>query len=195
MINNIVNYDEIKLIPNSLLVFDIDETILKFPNIHQQWWEFNYNEHYRFYEINHAKKLVLNKWINIVSNVQPKILDDLCFRNLVENAINMNCKIIYLTARDKELLADITQKNLNSCNITFDIDDIYYSKSKGNKLLEIMENYKLNSINDIIFIDDVLSNVEDVQSKLSDKYNVHLYHMNHINLYKEVETYINFANL
>jgi hypothetical protein len=49
------------------------------------------------------------------------------------------------------------------------------------------KNHKSISINNIIFVDDVLANVKDVQSKLSDKYNIHLYHMDHINLYQEIE--------
>jgi predicted secreted acid phosphatase len=192
MINKIVNYDEIKLMPNSLIVFDIDETILKFQGINQKWWDFNYNEYYRYYEMSHARKLVLNKWFDIVSTSQPKILDEVCFNDLIKNANKLNCKIIYLTARDKEQMAEVTEKNLNSCNISFNVNDIYYSKSKGDKLLEIlesiknqMENYKTSSINDIIFIDDVLANVNDVQKKLSNRYNLHLYHIDHINLYKE----------
>ena len=52
---------------NTLLVLDIDETIIKFPNINQKWWDDNYGEQYKIHEIKKARDIVLKKWINIIN--------------------------------------------------------------------------------------------------------------------------------
>ena len=67
MFTKIINYHQINLIKDALIVFDIDETILKFKDISQVWWDSNYNEYYRIYDIHSARQKVLNKWIDMHS--------------------------------------------------------------------------------------------------------------------------------
>lgn len=186
MFTKIINYHQINLIKDALIVFDIDETILKFKDISQVWWDSNYNEYYRIYDIHSARQKVLNKWIDIISTTQPKILDEFKFNELLNQANLLNCKIVFLTARDP-MLAEITKQNLDSCNITINTDDIYYSKTKGTQLMEILKKY--NDIHNIIFIDDVKHNLDDVYNKFNDfnhDYQLHLYLMDHENINMEI---------
>ena len=182
MYKTITNYCQINIIKDALIVLDIDETILKFKDINQEWWVVNYNEHYKLYDIKTARELVLNKWIEIISCTQPKILDESKFNKLLNKASLLNCKIVFLTARDP-ILSQITKQNLNSCNITINPNDIYYSKTKGTELMRILNKYPL--IKDIIFVDDVIYNLENVYNKFNNfnhDYNINLYLMNHENI-------------
>ena len=38
-IHQITNYDQITILHKSLVILDIDETILKFDGINYEWWE------------------------------------------------------------------------------------------------------------------------------------------------------------
>jgi hypothetical protein len=180
----IKNYDEINFNKKSLLVLDIDETIIKFPGINQKWWDDNYDDYYKLYDINKARQIVLDKWIDIIDNIDPIMLDREKFNKMINRANELNCKIIFLTARIPEL-KEITEKNLKKCAIIFNKNDIYYSKNKGKTIFEIISNID-DTIDNIIFVDDVLYNINSVLDTFNDdiknKYNLQLYLMDHENM-------------
>ena len=70
-------------------------------------------------------------------------------------------------------LEQLTVKHLLDCNIN--ISDIYYSHKKGNVVNQIKRLHN----GPIIFIDDVIDNINDVKNINPD---VTTYHMKHINL-------------
>jgi hypothetical protein len=180
----IKNYDEIEIKKKSLLVLDIDETIIKFPNINQKWWDDNYDDHYKFYDMDKARKIVLNKWIEIIESINPQMLDEQKFNDLINTANKFKCQIIFLTARIQELKS-VTEKNLISCNINYN-NNIYYSKNKGDAILDFIKNKLDEDIDNIIFVDDVLYNINCVNDvfneDIKNKYKLQLYLMDHENL-------------
>jgi len=191
-IYKIKNYDDIyidTINSNTLIVFDIDETIIKFPGINQKWWDDNYNYHYTLYDINNARQKVFNQWLEIIHNYEPIMLDKIKFNTIMDKINSVNSKIVFLTARPPEL-REITEKNLDSCNIKYNKEDIYFlpnkseTKNKGEMIIKIIQ--QLNHINDIIFVDDVIHNVQSVINEFAKKnlfdYNLQLYLMDHENL-------------
>lgn len=190
-IKKIKNYDEINLdLKNTLLVLDIDETIIKFPEINQKWWDDNYGEQYKIHEMGKAREIVLKRWINIIETNKPIMLDEKKFNDLITKSNELKHKIIFLTARIPNL-ETITKKNLNDCGIKYDENDLYHlpkepvPKNKGQIIKEVVK--QLDYIENIIFVDDVMHNIESVinEFKIDDdciKYNLHLYLMDHENL-------------
>lgn len=176
MIKNIKNYDEIIIKNNSLIILDIDETIIKFNTINSTWW----NDIKKYYELYHNKEkadnLALQDWINIISNEKPELLDEELFLDLLNRIELTNSKLILLTARD-QTLNEITIQNIKDCNINIDSNNIYHSYPKGLKVLEL---YNSHNYNNIIFVDDKLDNIKDVQDKLKNN-NINLYLITHQN--------------
>ena len=192
-IQKIKNYDKIDVsLKNTLLVLDIDETIIKFPNINQKWWDDNYGEQYKIHEIKKARDIVLKKWINIINKFKPIMLDKEKFDQMINKSNKLNHKIIFLTARIPEL-NEITKKNLSDCEIDYYENNLYHlpyqeprAKNKGQIIREVVN--QLDNIENIIFVDDMMHNMESVINEFIHdndeciKYNLHLYLMDHENL-------------
>lgn len=159
---SINRYDEIKIMPNSLIVLDIDETLIKFDNIYCTWWNIEFIKIYtetKKYDV--TEKMLLNKWLNIVSNLKPSLVDN-CAHEFIEEAKQNNCKIILLTARKKDFF-DLTLKHLNEVDLNF--SHIYFNGNKGNELVKIITN-EFSDCEEIIVVDDLISKLEDIKEKL-----------------------------
>jgi hypothetical protein len=185
----IKNYDEIKLIKNALLILDIDETILRFEGITYDWFN-NIEKEWKLTNDIDRNKYVQDVWINTISKKKPIILDQKKFDDMINDAKSINCKLIFLTARDpltiskdNTAMTKITEDNLKSCIDNVQLNDIYYSKSKGNKILEILKEDIYSNISDIIFVDDLQHNLDDVNEafKTCSNFNLHLYLIKHEN--------------
>jgi len=176
------NYNEISnsycfLIPiKILIIFDIDETILKYKNIDKKWWQNKFMYYYELtnsYEL--ANELSMKDWIIHIHEIEPQHTEINSFNKLLKfiNVINKNKNIIdieFLTARD-DILKNITIKHLRKFlpeNLQINI-----SFSNGsNKAPYINTNY-----NNIIFIDDLLSNLQDVYKVYNNKIQYYLFEM------------------
>ncbi len=168
MIQTIENYDEIKISENTFLMMDIDDTIIKFEKIYKNWWKDN-------------EPNALEKWLKIVQEDTPILLDKIEFFKLLNNIKETNSELIFITAR-YNTLCELTYQQLIQCGLSIKKEQIYYSYPKGEKILEIIKNKtKEKDIQNIIFIDDHLNNIEDAQKYLKD-YSVNYYLIKHINL-------------
>ncbi len=180
MIIPITSFNQIELISKSLLVFDIDETILSFEDIDEGWWKKTFSKYYnQTQDYDLADELSLKEWISYIEKAKPQLLDEVNFINLLNSARELECEIIMLTARRK-FLFDVTISHLTHCNIDIDSESIYFNKDKGQELYDIVTK-KYPTVTNIIFIDDVMSNLEDVQNKFKDNqnYTFQLYNINH----------------
>ncbi len=180
MIIPINSFNQVQLVPNSLIVFDIDETIISFEDIDEGWWKRTFDKYYtRTNDYDLADELSLNEWISHISNSKPQLLDEINFIKLITQAKELKCEMIMLTARRK-FLFDITLSHITQCNIDIDSDSIYFNKNKGKELYDIVTN-KYQSFENIIFIDDVESNLEDVANTFNnlEQYSLQLYKINH----------------
>lgn len=177
MITNITKFEQITIVPNSLVVFDIDETLLKFDGIDMKWWKNKFNKYYKLtqnYDL--AENMSHSDWIKIISNCDPELVDDK-IHDFIDSLYENNCKIILLTARN-EILRIATNEHIDKLNLNVDKNNIYFNGDKGDELLRIItHNYP--EIRNIIVIDDLEENLIDVQQKLeNNNYNLFLYKMN-----------------
>ena len=167
----ISNYDEIKVLNKSLVCIDLDETIIRFPGINQSWWE-NRKKAYDLIDDLTSDQMAYKDWLNIIHTNTPKILDEIQFNKLMERVKITGSKIVIITARNNRL-EELTIKHLLDCNIN--ISDVFYSNKKGDMVNQIKRLHN----GPIIFIDDIIRNINDVKNINPE---VTTYHMKHINL-------------
>ena len=181
MINNINSFSEIiRPKSNTLIVLDIDETIINFPLIDKDWWDKTYDKLLPIYKENTQYQTEL-LWNNYISNIEPRLLDSVNLINFINKSSKNNCQIILLTARDKSI-SKLTIKQLLKCGFSVHPSRIYYNKNKGIELKHIVQNI-FPDVKDIIFVHDLYENLINVHStfncsKLS-KYNIILYKIKH----------------
>ena len=120
MFQTIKNYDEIEILPNSIIMIDIDNTIIKFGKLYKNWWKDN-------------EPNALEGWLKIIKEEKPEILDENEFTKLLNEVKNTNSEIIYITARDEEL-RELTNKHLIDCGIL--TTEIYHAYPKGKKIIK-----------------------------------------------------------
>jgi hypothetical protein len=179
MIRTINSFKKIILKPNSLVVLDIDETILGFPTIPKNWWNNVFGNYYLLTnDFDLAEKLALKDWTNRVKNAKPIKLESKQLDIFLDKVNNLECPLLILTARNP-ILTEITIKHLAS--IGFDHSNVVHDKNKGSQLLKLVQT-KYSHIDNIVFVDDLLANLEDVQFHFknhSDKYKLELYNIIH----------------
>jgi predicted secreted acid phosphatase len=172
-IHQISNYDQIIIKKKSLVILDIDETILKFDGFDNQWWE----DQKKIY-----KDEVYNIWINNITNKDPILLDQELLFKLIKIIEDTNSKLIIVTARLEEN-RELTKQHLEKCQIKINNRDIYFTKQKGDIIYKLLINKYINYKN-IIFVDDLQKNIDDIKDSLDnlqDK-SIDLYKITHINL-------------
>jgi hypothetical protein len=167
----IKNYDTIDIPHNSLIVFDLDETIIQFPYITKQWWE-NTKKAYELIDVKTADERSYSDWLYIVNTYNPSLLDITEFNKFLMRIKETNSHFIIVTARNIKL-KELTQKHLKIVGINC---DVYYSLDKGIMINAIKKNYVYNHI---IFVDDnpkYINQVEELNPEII------TYHMKHENL-------------
>jgi predicted methyltransferase len=75
MIKHINSFSGISPIkPNTLVVLDIDDTIISFPNIHKDWWNETYTNLY-YYDKQNAYKQTNLLWLDRIVKSKPSLID------------------------------------------------------------------------------------------------------------------------
>ncbi len=181
MFKNISSYDEIELKQNALLIFDIDETIMRFDGISRNWWINKLNEYYNIHQDHKkANDCALKEWIDHIKLNKAKLIDREKLFNIFSKALSeYNCEIIFITARHIDM-KDMTEKHFEECDISEYIHKIYYNENKGILLKELLED-KYKNHKDIIFIDDSIKKLENIYSINNDNenHNLSLYLFNY----------------
>lgn len=185
MIYTINNFTQVKILPNSLYVFDIDETILTIKYHDSPEYKSILNKNLPIYN-NDLKKANIHSFREYMLKDElhiPIPLDNDNFFNLINKIRFNNSKLIFLTARDSSLKKQ-TINHLEKIGLFINPDIIFFNDNKGDELLNIVNNiYKNNNLlnlKNIIFVDDVFLNLSDVQSKFCfSNYHLHLYLIKH----------------
>jgi hypothetical protein len=183
MIININNFSQIKpLKSNTLIVLDIDDTIMSFKNIDKTRWNDIYNTYLSYYKDDdkaYKKSEIL--WTKHISKSKPKLLDEHNFINFLGKISKNNCELIFLTARNKNI-SDLTMDQLSECGLNINPSKVFFSRNKGIELKNIVEQ-KYPNVKNIIFVDDLEGNLVNVQLEFNtskhSKYNLDLYKINH----------------
>jgi len=175
---NISSFDQINIPDNSLILCDIDETVLKYKThsdlslypteyINSDWWKYKF-EYYYDLHLNYdlAECQSYSDWINIINNTHPECTDYIGFGNLLTKLKETNSSIKFITARKSDI-EEITINHLNKINNEkFEI--IFCDNTPKGEIIK-SDNHIFEGINHIIFIDDLINNIENVYSHFGDK--------------------------
>jgi hypothetical protein len=181
MITQVSSFSEIEIVPNSLVILDIDETVLTFPQITKHWWKETVDYYYEITTDKHlSEKYTLDDWRHIAFSTDPIRLDSENQLKFIEKIYQNNCELIFLTARNEDL-SSITYKHLRHINID-NRHLVYFDENKGEKFYEIVSTLHQNCEN-ITFVDDLIINLDKIMIAVN-KYdlaakNIKLYHMAH----------------
>jgi len=163
----IKNYDEINILPNTLVIMDLDETIIQFRGINETWWQ--------YYKRTKGELLAYREWLKHISKTLPELLDSIEFSRLMNRIQQTNSRMVILTARSIKL-CELTLQQLTHCNIHLPLEDIYFSDKKGKITHDLKKRYAYSNI---VFVDDKKNNIDDVTLWNPE---VTCYHIRHKNI-------------
>lgn len=150
---------------NSLVLCDIDDTVLVFPKYTDAFYKEAYDYYTTIgYNTKMADKLVKRDWELYSSFKKPSITDKDGFFYLLEQIEKTSSKLYFLTARS-DTSHQKTINDLKHVNIDCSKIQIYYTNAalKGNY---IKNNIDLLDYNHIIFIDDNDHQLENVKKEI-----------------------------
>ena len=171
------SFNDVKLgDPNTLVICDIDETLLywkKKPEDFYQMVRDDFATILSDYTEEEMKKEAVS-WLQIYKCMHSPIMTDVIGFNNLKNNINLlsNSKIIFLTARTNNVETNnkFTRNNFKSIGLEYDDYHIHYTDNKISKGEYIKEHIDLNGYDEIIFIDDYesyIKNVKDIFPNIS----------------------------
>ena len=163
MFQQINSFNQIPITKNSLVVLDIDETIMAFPTITKSWWLETQNKYLE--ETNNKKQadnLTLLEWRDHVAEARPYLLDESKLKKFLRELEEKSCELILLTARDK-CMEEITRIHISHCELEISPEQIFHNENKGDALASIIQSYP--EISNIIFVDDFEKNLHSVKSR------------------------------
>ena len=154
------SFVDVKIQPETLVLCDIDETLLKFETIDRTWWKTGFEKHYQKtqdYEI--ADVLILEEWKNVVMETDPTHTDLEGFKIMLDRIHKTKSQLLFVTARSADL-KEVTKEHFKTLGVSS--DEIYFcgTASKGEVIQQSIE---LDKHKHVVFIDDHISNIEAVQ--------------------------------
>jgi FMN phosphatase YigB (HAD superfamily) len=163
MLRVINSYSAITLIARSLVVFDIDDTLVNFPSHGLEWFAEKKAVYERIMPKEEADRRTIQEWRATVRDIDPVAIDKDGFYAFYERAMEAECTVIYLTARSPEL-KEATQRHLKNA-LGISSDHVYYAEDKGPALAKILETLPRN-YDHVIFVDDYVKNHLSVRTTL-----------------------------
>lgn len=163
MLQVINSYSAITLVARSLVVFDIDDTVINFPDYGFKWWAEKKDFYERSMTIEEADRATLHDWRAAVKAVDPQPIDKEGFLQFYTQAKVAGCDVIFLTARSEEL-KDITHRHLKHALMECADDHVFFAEDKGPALVRILSQRR--PYHHIIFVDDLVKNHESVRQAL-----------------------------
>tara|TARA_B100000963_G_C22597321_1_gene658500 strand:+ start:1006 stop:1527 length:522 start_codon:yes stop_codon:yes gene_type:complete len=159
-----INDFNIPIYNNTLVICDIDETIMKFKGVTQKWWDDKYDS---YNNLDNKNKICMKIWLNKISKMKPVHTHKESFLNMIQRIKNTNSKLIFLTARPPSL-KPLTIAQFDFLNIEYVENQVHYNFNgdKGKYVLNFI-NYKL--FDNVIFIDDRYHNLENMKNALNEK--------------------------
>lgn len=177
MLRVINSYSAITLIARSLVVFDIDDTLVNFPNYGLDWFAKKKAVYERIMPKADAEQHTIQEWRAAVRDIDPVAIDKDGFNAFCERAKASDCDIVYLTARSTEL-KEATQRHLKHA-LGLTSEHVYYAEDKGPAIAKILETLP-RTYDHVIFVDDYVKNHVSVRTTLDglgipvDTYHFHM---------------------
>jgi hypothetical protein len=181
MFQQITSFYQIPVTRKSLVVLDIDDTIMGFSKITKLWWRETFDKHFALTnDKNLANDLTICEWREYVGVNKPYLLDEIKLKNFFGEIRQNSCELILLTARDP-VMTEITNSHLAQCEIQISSDRVIHNANKGDALADIVKSYP--GFSNIIFVDDFEKNLINVKTRFSQddmfNYNLALYKITH----------------
>ena len=158
-------FSELPEIKNGLYIFDIDETLLVFEEVSDVWWKRSFEQIYaETGDVEYASNKMKKLFADIVKTHKPEPTDIDGFKIIEDNLDENNNTLVFLTARPESLEVE-TYRQIADLPIKYS-HPIYFSGDKGLKI-----KWLINTVNadkhfqSVIFVDDKIYNIEDVQKE------------------------------
>ena len=156
-------FSEIDIKPNTLVLCDIDDTLLHHPAINNSWISlintFFYVKHESISDVDNKTNAVheINKYIDEVFNTIPMRHTD---RDGFFDMVEKTHEFAFVTARTSTA-KDFTYSNLRSLGIDPDVYKVHFCgyEPKGQY---IKRHFDLTKYENVVFIDDQTRNLENV---------------------------------
>ena len=148
------SFRDVEIPHNSLVVLDIDDTVIKFEEMGRNWWAQK--------EAEVGREETMRIWVENAHVFNPVLTEPKMVPEFIDRVCEAGAHLIFLTARSAELKT-LTEFHLRSCGINTDIQKIYYSQDKGECLKSIV---LTGGFKQVVFIDDMEHNIEAVLNSL-----------------------------
>jgi hypothetical protein len=158
------SFREAAVPPNSLVVLDIDDTVMKFEHMGRSWWAKK--------EAEVGREETMRIWVENAYAQTPVLTEPEEFPAFLERIFAANARLVYLTARSPDL-RELTIYQLTQCGVGVESHNVYFAKEKGECLKAIVQR---GGFKQVIFIDDMEHNVESVVKELSGICEIQAYH-------------------
>lgn len=171
-IQKISDFNEIKINENysTLVLCDIDDTVIKYNCIDENWW----NTQDATVEMKYKK---LKEWESYIKECDPEFTCNnfLKFYKNVKN--NDDSDIIFITARAKHM-EYFTHKHLDLLDIPK--NNLVYHLDHNPKGHFIYKNINFSKYKEIIFIDNDIENINSVNDFFGEKIKYYLFEKNNL---------------
>jgi hypothetical protein len=163
-VKKITKFNELPKIKNGLYIFDIDETILVFEELSDQWWNRNFEEIYsQTNDVKHTNNIMEKMFTDVVTTNKPMPTDLEGFHAIEKSLYDNNSKVVFLTARP-ESMKGVTYRQIANLPVCYSYT-IYFSAEKGESVKWLLDrNISDTFYESVIFVDDKIYNIESVQS-------------------------------
>lgn len=173
IINKVNTFKDIPIQRNTLVLCDIDDTVIVFKKLGKKWWRERFDY---YYDVNgdfeFSEKAVLKEWSHTIRTMKPVHVDEHGFCDFVDRIEQTGSTLVFVTARG-ENISDLTTLHLNSAGI-YPKTDVHHTNNtpKGEYIANVID---FDDFEHVVFIDDMEHNIQSVQNTFGDKVELFLF--------------------
>ena len=167
------SFKDIPVERNTLVLCDIDDTVIVFEKLGKKWWRERFADYYeRNGDYEFSEKAVLKEWIHQIHKEKPVHVDKEGFEDFVERINSTGSTLVFVTARTSDLYC-LTLHHLKQVGIT-PKTDVHYTNNtpKGDYIANVID---FDDFDHIVFIDDMEHNVNSVKRVFGEKVATYLF--------------------
>lgn len=156
---------------NTLVVLDIDDTIIKYKDATKEWWKSRYAYHSNLSDDPVLLDLTVQlEWKNLIKISEPEFVDEIGLKQLYKKIKEThNTDLIYLTARD-ESIKQITEQHFKFLDLEHASNINYTAGGNKGEYLDNIIRQQHSDKRHFIFVDDYEHNIRHMKEACT--YNV-----------------------
>jgi len=164
MFSNISSFSDVDVKNNTLIICDIDDTLIKFPKKFIEIYEMLKNSEIKAFG-KYDEQLLYEDALYayaLHTNIEKPVLTDKNgFYLMLDKIKKQNSSLVFLTARDIKH-EHFCKKHFTDSGLNYNDFYVYYTNNTISKGEYINKYIVLNNYDNIIFIDDRKENIESV---------------------------------